>query len=71
MTLKRRKIILRSWLSEVDMIFILLTGLLVGGVIGFYFGFQKGKVNDGFSAEEKEMVRQVLSVLTYGGHRED
>lgn len=52
-------------------LFVLLTGLLVGGVIGFYFGFQKGKVNDGFSAEEKEMVRQVLSVLTYGGHRED
>ena len=52
-------------------LFVLLTGLLIGGLIGFYFGFQKGKVNDGFSDEEKEMVRQVLSVLTYGGHRED
>ena len=44
----------------------------VAGIgIGFYFGYQKGRSSDGFSPEEKEMVRQVLSVLTYGGKRED
>jgi hypothetical protein len=46
-------------------------GILIGLMIGFYFGYTKGRKSDGFTDSEREMVRQVLSVLTYGGRNED
>ena len=52
-------------------ILVYIVSIIAGIGVGFYFGYQKGRSSDGFSPEEKEMVRQVLSVLTYGGKRED
>lgn len=55
--------------TEVEMEYII--GILLGLMIGFYFGYRQGRKSDGFSESEKAMVRQVLSVLTYGGEDEN
>ena len=52
--------------------YVLAIIVFIAGIgVGFYFGYQKGRSSDGFSPEEKEMVRQVLSVMTYGGKRDE